>query len=104
MFNDYGKVIVSTEVSPDASYKILDISSEYEIVTQPDLARCASDKYQNMALLYDRVLRHRQIRVNKLLKECDHSSSMMRSVSISSKENREMPMPMRLKSTYKSMI
>ena len=65
-FNVYGRVIVSTEASPDASYKISDISLEYEIVTQPDLARCVSGKYQNMVLLYDRVLRHRQIRVNKL--------------------------------------
>ena len=51
--------------SPDAKYKITDISLEYEIVTQPDLARSIADEYQNMVLLYDRVLRHRQIRVNK---------------------------------------
>ena len=45
--------------------KITDISLEYEIVTQPTLAKQISDKYQNMVLLYDKVLRHRQIIVNK---------------------------------------
>ena len=64
MFNDYRRVIVSTEASPDANYKISDISMEYEIVTQPYLARRVSIEYQNMVLLYDRVLRH--ILVNKL--------------------------------------
>ena len=64
-FNDYGKVIELTEASPDANYKISDISLEYEIVTQPDLARRVSDEYQNMALLYDRVLRNGQIPGNK---------------------------------------
>ena len=52
--------------SPDAKYKIADISLEYEIVTQPTLTKHISDEYQSMALLYDRVLRHRQIKVNKL--------------------------------------
>ena len=55
-FNDYNRVIKSA-VSPkvrDAKYKITDISLEYEIATQPDLA-----------LLYDRILRHRKIIVNK---------------------------------------
>ena len=51
--------------SPDANYKITDISLEHEIVTQPMLTKCISDDYQNMALLYDRVLRRRQIEVNK---------------------------------------
>ena len=64
-FNDYGKVTLSTEASPDANYKISDISLEYKMVTQPDFARRVSIEYQNMALLYDRVLRHRQFSVNK---------------------------------------
>ena len=64
-FNDYGRVIVSMEASLDTNYKISDISLEYEIVTHPDLARHVSIDYQNMALLYDRVLIHRQIGVNK---------------------------------------
>ena len=37
-FNDYNQVTKSAEV-PDVKYKITDISLEYEIVTQPDLAR-----------------------------------------------------------------
>ena len=51
--------------TPDVTYKITDISLEHEIVTQPDLSRLFSGKYQHMALLYDRVLRHGEIRVNK---------------------------------------
>ena len=51
--------------SPDAKYKITDISLEYEIVSQPTLVKYISDEHQNMTLLYDRVLRHRQIKVNK---------------------------------------
>ena len=50
----------------DAKYEISDIFSEYKIVTQSDLTRSVSDEYLNMAFLYNRVLRHRQIRVNKL--------------------------------------
>ena len=39
-FNDYGQVIksrVSSPKVPDATYKITDISLEYEIVTQPNI-------------------------------------------------------------------
>ena len=67
-FNDYNQVTKSTVSSPkvsDVKYKITDISLEYEIVTQPDLARSIRSIYQSMALLYDRILRHRQISVNK---------------------------------------
>ena len=45
-------------------YKITDISLEYEIATQPDLARFIRFEYKHMALLYDRILRHRKIIVN----------------------------------------
>ena len=62
-FNEYGRVIHVS--STDATYEISDISLEYEIVTQPDLARSIQLEYQNMVLPYDRVLRHRQIAVNK---------------------------------------
>ena len=65
MFNDYNRVIKSAVASPDATYKITDISLEYEIVTQPTLAKHISDEYQNMVLLYDRILRHRRVKVNK---------------------------------------
>ena len=63
-FNDYNRVTKSPKV-PDAKYKITDISLEYEIVTQPDLARSIRSEYQHMARLYDRILRHRKIIVNK---------------------------------------
>ena len=52
-------------IKTDATYKITDISLEYEIVTQPDLVRSIRSEYQSMALLYDRILRHRKIIVNK---------------------------------------
>ena len=67
-FNYYKRVTkfaVSSPKSPDAKYKITDISLEYEIVTQPDLARSIRSEYQHMVLLYDRILRHRQLTVNK---------------------------------------
>ena len=66
-FNDYNRVIksaVSPKV-PDAKYKITDISLEYEIVTQPDLARSIRSEYPHMVLYYDTILRHRQLAVNK---------------------------------------
>ena len=67
-FNDYNRVTKSTVSSPkvpDTKYKITDISLEYEITTQPDLARSIRSEYQLMALLYDRILRHRKIIVIK---------------------------------------
>ena len=66
--NDYNRVTksgVSSSNDPDDKYKITDISLEYEIVTQPDLARSIKSEYQHMVLMYDRILRHRQISVNK---------------------------------------
>ena len=67
-FNDYIRVTkssVSLPKVPDAKYKITDISLEYEIATQPNLMRSVRFEYQHMALLYDRILRHRKIIVNK---------------------------------------
>ena len=67
-FNDYNQVTksgVSSPKVPDVKYKTTDISLEYEIVTQPDLVRSIRSEYQSMALLYDRILRHRKIIVNK---------------------------------------
>ena len=49
----------------DAMYKITDISLEYEIVTQPELTRSIRSEYDKMVLLYDRVIQHSQIPVNK---------------------------------------
>ena len=65
MFNNYNQVIKFAVASPDAKYKIIDISLEYEIVAHPTLAKDVADEYQSMVLLYDRVIRHRQIKVNK---------------------------------------
>ena len=67
-FNDYNRITKSAvplPKVPDAKYKITGISLEYEIVTQSDLVRSIRSEYQSMALLYDRILRHRQISVNK---------------------------------------
>ena len=67
-FNDYSRVTksaVSSPKVPDVKYKITDISLEYEIVTQPDLAISIRFEYQSMVLYYDRILRHRQLAVNK---------------------------------------
>ena len=67
-FSDYNRVIKSGVSSPkvlDPKYKITDISLEYEIATQPDLARSIRSEYQHMALLYDRILRHKKNLVNK---------------------------------------
>ena len=66
-FNNYNRVTksgVSSPKVPDAKYKITDISLEYEITIQPDLARSIRSEYEHMALLYDRILRHRKIIVN----------------------------------------
>ena len=66
--NDYDQVIVSPGLpaKPDDKHKIMDVSLEYEIVTQTNLSRDITIEYQSMALLYDRVVRDRQIPVNKL--------------------------------------
>ena len=64
-FNDYNRVTKSGVSSPKVSDEITDISLEYEIATQPDLARSIRSEYQHMALLYDRILRRRKIIVNK---------------------------------------
>ena len=60
-FSDYNRVTKSALSSP----KVPDISLEYETVTQPDLTRSIRSEYQHMAMLYDTILRHRQITVNK---------------------------------------
>ena len=67
-FYDYNRVTksrVSSPKVPDAKYKITDISLEYEIATQPDLARSIRSEYEHTALLYDRILSHKKIIVNK---------------------------------------
>ena len=58
--------MVSSPKVPDAKYEISNISLEYEIATNSTLARSIKTEYDKMVLLYDRILRHRQIPVNKL--------------------------------------
>ena len=62
-FKDYDLVIKSSKSC--TKYKISDVSLECEIVNQPDLGRHIVMEYQSLALLYDRILRDRQIPVNK---------------------------------------
>ena len=66
-FNNYRKVIIASghATTPDAKYEIKDIALEYEIVIQQDLSSSISTEYQNKALQCDRILRYRQIPVNK---------------------------------------
>ena len=59
LLNDYNRVINSLKTN--ATCKIIDISLEYDIVTQPKLARTIRSDYVEMALLYDRVIQHSQI-------------------------------------------
>ena len=44
---------------------ITDISLEYDIITQPELAHTIRSEYDEMVLLYDRVIQHSQIPVDK---------------------------------------
>jgi hypothetical protein len=56
-FNDYSKVIKSSDT--DATYKISNISLEYEIVTHKELARLIQNQYHSrLPVYYDRVIRH----------------------------------------------
>ena len=64
-FNDYSHVITA-ENDSDAKYSIEGISLEFDVVTQPDLARMVRNQYTGqVAILYDRVLRHRKINKDK---------------------------------------
>ena len=67
LFNDYNRVINSSKTN--ATYKITVISLEYDIVTQPELACTIRSEYVEMVLLYDRVIQHSQIPVNKSFNE-----------------------------------
>ena len=62
-FNDYNQVLNSSK--SNATYKITDISLEYDIVTQLELARSIRSEYDKMVLLYDRAVQHSQIPVKK---------------------------------------
>jgi len=63
-FNDYSRVITLTDTT--ASYKISDISLEYDVVTNPDLAQQKRLQYTKQTVLYyTRILRHRMLTLNK---------------------------------------
>ena len=50
----------------DASYHIGGISLKYDMVTLPELARMIDNQYKGrLAILYDRVLRHRKMTRDK---------------------------------------
>ena len=62
-FNDYSRVIKSTG---DGSYTIDNICLEFDKVTNESLARNIRNQYDGrLAILYDRVLRHRKIKADK---------------------------------------
>ena len=65
MLRNYSRVIKSTVASPDAKYEISNIFLEYETVTHSTLASSIKAEYDEMVLLYDRILRHGQISANK---------------------------------------
>ena len=63
-FNDYNKVINSSDV--DASYTIKNICLEFDTVSDTELARQIGQQTNGkMAILFDRILRHRKITKNK---------------------------------------
>ena len=63
-FNDYGRVIKSPDAT--ASYKITGISLEYDVVTNPDLARQKRLQYMKQTVVfYTRILRHRKLALDK---------------------------------------
>jgi hypothetical protein len=64
-FNDYSRVIKASGDTA-ATYTISGISLEYEVVTNSELARLIRQQLQGkVAILYERVLRHRKVTVNK---------------------------------------
>ena len=63
-FNDYHKVIKSTDAT--SSYTIKNICLEFDIVSDTELARQIRQQVSDkMVILYDRILRHRKITKNK---------------------------------------
>ena len=61
-FNDYSRVVVVTDDAA-ATYTVENICLEFDMITQPNLARLIRNQYAGrLAILYDRVLRHRMSR------------------------------------------
>ena len=64
-FNDYTRVVKAAG-DADASYHIGGISLEYDMVTLLELARMIDSQYKGrLAILYDRVLRHPKMTMDK---------------------------------------
>ena len=64
-FNEYSRVILATGDAA-ASYTIENISLEFDMVTNVELARLIRNQYASrVAILFDRILRHRKIRRDK---------------------------------------
>ena len=63
-FNNYSKVVVSTDIA--ASYTVSDIHLEFEVITSPEIAMSLRQKYSSKhTVLYDRVVRHSKLTLNK---------------------------------------
>ena len=62
-FADYSDVIKSTD--PDATYKISNISLEFDTITNASLAGQIRTEYMKSSILYDRTLRAHIIQLNK---------------------------------------
>ena len=61
-FADYSNVIKAT--NPDATYKISNISLEFDTITNTSLASQIRTEYMKSSILYDRILRARIIPLN----------------------------------------
>ena len=61
-FADYSDVIKSTD--PDATYKISNISLEFDTITNASLASQIRTEYMKSSILYDRILRAHIIPLN----------------------------------------
>jgi hypothetical protein len=58
--------VVQAVDDTNASYKLDNISLEYDMVTQQDLARMIRNQYAGrLSILYDRELHHRKINLGK---------------------------------------
>ena len=73
-FNNYEQFIKSPPTMPsassaarssDAKCNISNIFLEYDILKQPTLRRRIASEFQDMAILYNLMLRHRRIKLNK---------------------------------------
>ena len=63
-FNEYGSTVQATTAA--TSYTVENISLEFDKVTIAELARLIRSQYANrLAILYERILRHRKLRRDK---------------------------------------